>query len=160
MPNEQRSKSHVVPSVAREHACISPALVPGPQAPLAQTNGVQVRVCVPPVEHVVANPAHALHAVQLEVPHVVPVVERMQDCESIRGEAAHPPPAHAKSMHVLDCVPLVAHVLAKPPHVPNAPQVVAPQLVPVVERVHAWFSTRIAAPQTPLPQTRSVHVRD
>lgn len=78
----------------------------------------------------------------------------------MRGTEAHVPPAQVESTHVRVSVPPdSAQTVGKPPQAPYAPQVVIPHEVPVVERVHARLSLRIVDPHTPLPQTRSVHVR-
>lgn len=80
---------------------------------------MQVRVEGPVAEHPNGPYAHVLHAPHVVAEHIVPsVVPRVQPVESMREVGAHAPAAHAKSMHVRDCVPLSVHVSAKPPHAP------------------------------------------
>jgi hypothetical protein len=96
---------------------------------------------------------------QVSEPHEAPSVERVQLCVSVRLSVAQPPPRHTGTMHVRVCVPVVAHVDAKPLHALHALHVSVPQDTPSVVRVHACDSVDISLAHVPLRHTGVVQVR-
>lgn len=59
-------------------------------------------------------------------------------------------------MHVRDCAPVGSHVLAKPPHAPNAVHVVGEHDMPLVLRAHPAVSVSVLVLGTHVPD---VHVK-
>src|SRR5262245_29600315 len=74
-------------------------------------------------------------------PQLVPsATVREHARDSVVATFAHAPVRQVGVVIVRDCVPVVSHAFANPPHAPQAPVVTVPQLVPSVSRVQACMS--------------------
>ncbi|MEM9863912.1 MAG: hypothetical protein AAF938_20100, partial [Myxococcota bacterium] len=102
------------------------------QLPDPHVNVVVVRVSVPVLSQVLLKPPQAPSEVVVE-PHVVPFVLREQPTVELLELAWQVPEPHVRVVVVRVSVPVLSHVVLKPPQAPSE-VVVEPQVVPLVLR--------------------------
>jgi len=148
----------LVSSVTRVQAPLS-VRAESPQAPIAQTRSVIVRVLDPVSSQVPLKLLQEDHAPVEELPQLEPSVSLTQPSDSVRPTSAQAPAAQKRSVTDRERVPDSSQVPSYPPHPDHEPRSAIPQPSPSVSREHAPVSMRPTSPQAPALQVRSVTER-